>query len=169
MIACSAWLMFVPTPIWDAIYDINGRATLVPDSWTLDQDRAVVQVWADNAAELAQTVGALVSLVLAFRSNLSRLPAPPPAGAGALTGKALLDVTQEVARETVPEGSLPGPTAAKDDESADQATGTDVELTRDSTLILTASSFVRRLAHWMGLGHQPGPFESQFCLSLIHI
>lgn len=169
MIACSAWLMFVPTPIWDAIYPINGRTTLVPDSWTLDQEprqvESVVQIWADDATELARTVGALVSLVLAFRSNLSRLPAPPPTGPGALKAarEAILDVTQEAARETAPEASPPDPNTAKDAEPADWATGTAIELTRDSTLILNVSSFVRRLAQWMGLGHQPGPFESEFC------
>ena len=75
MIACSAWLMLIPTAVWDSLLGATHatHAAVPAAGWAL--------------GSVTQSAGALLSIVLAFRSNISRLPPLPQPKAAAVKDK----------------------------------------------------------------------------------
>ena len=152
MIACSAWLMLLPSAVWDY------NALLQPQPAMTDPSAAAASLVEQQAdlgglemvGAVLPSLGALLSMVLAFRSNLSRLPpppapapAPPPAPAPAAAGSA-----GSLKIEGIADGELD-----KDDGGGGTTQGEQERETTPPAVPAAASGVelaVRRLAGWVG-------------------
>lgn len=163
--------MFIPTPVWDAVTgDLSSESSRVYESAVSDPETQLssssLQYWADCGTQLAHTLGALVSIILAFRSNLSRLPPPPPPQALMKSARALPPSSAEPKVldgdvDTV-QGADP-PDAERDAEGEVLGGSNGSAAESRSTAVQKAGGLIRRLALWMGLGKKPGSWEGEIC------
>jgi hypothetical protein len=165
MIACSAWLMLLPSAVWDY------NALLQPQPAMTDPSAAAASLVEQRAdlgglemvGAVLPSLGALLSMVLAFRSNLSRLP-PPPAPAPAPApppAPAAAGSAGSLKIEGIADGELD-----KDDGGGGTTQGEQERETTPPAVPAAASGVelaVRRLAEWVGVAQAPGPFEGEFC------